>query len=524
MTVSFRTRLFVVAGLIVGAVLSAVLLLGYSRVLGYEVQRLEERLCAEARRLLSQPFHGEDLPRLNADIVGKLHLDHSDQLMLRFETGAGADNGVDFQSSNWHAPLAMDSPTWQPAKAGAQLNPRPPPPQDEGAPPLPADRPFAIDPPPPDGQRPPPDASRPPPPGSCALASFTVQGHAWRAARYTAGAQRSVVAADLLATEGELTAAMAQAMKLVVPLAVLLTALGAWLLASLTMRPVDRLRSAMQSVTQKALDQRLPSAGEDTEFKALIEVYNTMLARLEASFLQASRFSSDAAHELKTPLTILQGRIELALGKAEHTAMHGELTELQGEVGRLAAITRKLLLLSQADAGHLALKLAPIDLSAMLDDMAADAHMLITDLPILHPDQASSCSITRGLAVQGDALLLRQLFNNLVSNALRYRSADGWITLSARDAQGGVEVVFANACAPIAPSQRGRFFERFYRGDASHNRSIDGNGLGLSLAREIAKAHGGELGLLASAQDEVQMRVWLPAVAMQSQGACKPIP
>jgi two-component system, OmpR family, heavy metal sensor histidine kinase CusS len=159
----------------------------------------------------------------------------------------------------------------------------------------------------------------------------------------------------------------------------------------------------------------------------------------------------------------------------------------------------------------LALKLAPIDLSAMLDDMAADAHMLLADSPMLLPDQAPSCSIERGLAVQGDALLLRQLFNNLVSNAVRYRSADGWITLSARAAQGGVEVVFANACAPIAPAQRDRFFERFYRGDASHNRSIEGNGLGLSLAREIAKAHGGVLGLLASAQEEVQMRVWLPA-------------
>jgi two-component system, OmpR family, heavy metal sensor histidine kinase CusS len=181
-------------------------------------------------------------------------------------------------------------------------------------------------------------------------------------------------------------------------------------------------------------------------------------------------------------------------------------------VGRLAAITRKLLLLSQADAGYLALQLAPIDLSATLNEMAADAQMLIVDADMLLPEKVFQCSIARGLLVQGDALLLRQLFNNLLSNALRYCRAGGWIKLAARTTAGGVEVVFANATQPIDQAQRQRFFERFYRGDAAHNRSIDGNGLGLSLAQEIARAHGGELTLLPSANDEVHLRLVLPTV------------
>ncbi len=127
----------------------------------------------------------------------------------------------------------------------------------------------------------------------------------------------SVVAAGLASTKAELQGAVQQALTVIVPLALLPSALGAWLLASLTMRPMNLLRSAMTAVTQQALDQQLPSAGEDLEFKAVIGDYHTMLARLEASFHQAARFSADAAHELKTPLTLLQGRIEQATRQSQ---------------------------------------------------------------------------------------------------------------------------------------------------------------------------------------------------------------
>ena len=290
---------------------------------------------------------------------------------------------------------------------------------------------------------------------------------------------------------------------MVIPLALIFTALGAWLLSVLTMRPVNRLRTAMQVVTQQALDQRLSSYGEDYEFEILISAYNTMLSRLEISFQQASRFSADAAHELKTPLTILQGRIEQSLNQTHGSMTQQELSGLLDEVGRLSDITRKLLLLSQVDAGYLALQHTRIDLSETLGDMAADMQMLLTD-------QTLQCAIAPELTIQADALLLRQLLNNLVSNAVRYCRADGWITLSARAMPSGVEVVISNATQVIASEERARFFDRFYRGDASHNRRTDGNGLGLSIAREIARAHGGDLVLMASAADEVDLQLTLP--------------
>jgi two-component system, OmpR family, heavy metal sensor histidine kinase CusS len=500
MMISFRTRLFVISGLIVTAVFTAVMLVGWTRVLAFEAQRLEQRLCMEAKRIATQPFQNEDRMRLAIDVASKLHLASPDQLILQFESRTEGEN---FQSRSGRSEPAFDNAQWRTPKVVTAFDvidsqrDRPPPRPDENLQPPSADRPPRKEPPPPI------QVNQSYAPVGCFFASFDAQGKQWRAARFETTAGRSVVAADLIASRADVQSALKQALEMVVPLALVFTAVGAWLLSSLTMRPVNRLRDAMKDVTQKALNRRLPWHGEDREFKVLIDAYNTMLSRLEASFQQASRFSADAAHELKTPLTILQGRIEHALDKSQDPSLQSDLTQLLDEVVRLTVITRKLLLLSQADAGWLTIQRTPLDLSATLDEMAVDMHMLLSD-------QTLSCAIDRKLTIQGDAVLLLQLFNNLISNAVRYCSSGGQIKLSARMLPAGVEVTFSNPTQTIQLQERARFFDRFYRGEASHNRRIDGNGLGLSLAREIARAHGGDLTLMESALDEVVLQLVLP--------------
>jgi len=478
---SFRIRLFCITALIVAAVLASVTALSWSSVFRYEVDRLDERLCMEARRFASRP---PDTRRgsVESDVAGKLRLQSPDQLLMSVEA---TDGMVMFRSDRWDTSLKPDGPQWT-RKRTLNSAPLPPPP--------PVDRQVADQ-----NGRPPP----PPQPGTCAFASFAAHASQWRAAQSNTPAARAVVAANLDATEGELLSALRGALTWAVPLAAALTGLGAWLLSSLAMRPVNRLRDAMTQVTQKALDQRLDSDGEDREFKDMINSFNTMLARLEASFHQASRFSSDAAHELKTPLTILQGRIEQALHRSGGESIEVSLSQMLDEVRRLSAITRKLLLLSQADAGKVALHITRVDLSEMLDTLMADAHML-------GPDKTLVSEVPPNLLIDGDAQLLLQLFNNLISNALRYSPAAGRVHLRASVSPSGTEVVFTNSSAPIPDAQRRRFFDRFYRGDAAHSRDIEGSGLGLSLAREIARAHGGELTLEASRHDEVSLRLWLP--------------
>jgi two-component system, OmpR family, heavy metal sensor histidine kinase CusS len=486
LTISFRTRLFVVSALIVAGVLSAVVALGWSSLREAQLDTLDDRLCNEARRVANQPFLGEDLARLESDLALKLRLESTAELLVRYDPG---DGGPAFRSAGWTEAPALESLAW----TGRARTARPEPPMPE-PPPLGSAGPR---------RRPPPPLQGPP---ACALASFDHHGDHWRVARFEPPFGRSVVAANLASAQSALQGAVGRTLAAVVPLALVLTALGAWLLASLTMRPVNRLRSAMGGMNLRALDQRLSSAGEDREFKELIGEYNTMLARLEASFGQASRFSADAAHELKTPLTILQGRLEQALARPGHAQMQDELTQMLDEVGRLALITRKLLLLSQADAGRLDLKRERVDVSELLDDLVSDARMMVAEGE-LESDVAS------GLATQADAVLLRQLLNNLVANAVRHRRPGGRIRVRARAQAGGIEILFANETPPIDAAQRARFFERFYRGDASHGRRIDGSGLGLSLALEIARAHGGDLRLEPSASDQVRLRLSLPLAA-----------
>lgn len=482
---SFRTRLFLIATLIVAAVLAIVLALIWSSTLQFEVERLDEQLCMEARRIATRPTDGGQ--NLELDLLGKLRLSSARQLMARFEP---AFDDAGFQVGQARLVQSIDALPWQAAKrfnrAAAREHPAPLPPAPEFAPP-----PEFL----PPGQR---------PRGSCSLASFEQQNRYWHAALFTFPRGRSFVAADLAAPKAELQQILQQALKIVIPLAMALTALGAWLLANLSMKPLNRLREAMKNVDQKALDQRLPNSGEDREFKELIDAYNTMLGRLEASFQQASRFSADAAHELKTPLTILRGRLEQAISRSDNRAIQLDLSTMLDEVGRLASIIRKLLLLSQADAGQLALHMSHIDLKQLLET-------LIEDMLMLLQGQQLQCDISPDLQLRGDADLLTQLFNNLFSNALRYCPADGLIKISARPSKQGIELLVSNNCLPITPQERQRLFERFYRGDAAHNREIDGHGLGLSLALEIARAHGGKLSLQASAPDQFQLQLWLPS-------------
>ncbi|MFZ4626177.1 MAG: histidine kinase dimerization/phospho-acceptor domain-containing protein [Rhodoferax sp.] len=419
---SFRLRFFLLASVIVASILALIMASGWSRAMSFETRRLDARLCSEAQRLAIERFAADEMPRLEKDIQAKLHLDSPAQLLLRLQSSAGAD---DYRSALWDTALAQQTLHWQaagatPASPVATPDIMPPPTAAADAPPPNAD---------PTAETPPGRAAAPGP--TCALARFVFNGEVWHAARSVLPGATGMVAANLAAAHTEIRSALQDGLLLELGLALLLTALGAWLLSGLVMRPVNRLREAMKTVTPMALDQRLPDAGEDREFKELIAAYNTMLARLERNFQQAARFSADAAHELKTPLTILRGRLEQARRKADNSALEADLAELQDEVGRLSAIMRKLLLLSQADAGRLELNLVPVDVTELLDLLTGDAQMIVGD-------QQLHFNIARGLLIRGDAVLIRQMLNNLLSNALRYASGGGIIALEAKRSAGGV--------------------------------------------------------------------------------------
>ena len=516
---SFRARIFLVSLLVVGVTLAVVAGLSWTSAMSYEIDRLDARLCEEAHQLAARPLSRAGLARVEREAALKLRLQSAEQLLLWVQPAPGEPatrsarwpDSLDPNALKWVAAPDRKPPSGQgdtlgPPADGIDESDRPPPPPGQMRGPAEALRP------PPGARREPPDARatrepggpRRPPRMQCQVAGFNALGSDWRAAQVNALRATGVVGADLASTRTELRDGLGSIVWRAAPLALLLTALGAWLMSALAMRPVTRLRSAMEAVNQQSLEHRVPAGREDREFQDLSNAYNRMLDRLEASFHQATRFSADAAHELRTPLTILQGQIEQAMRVSGDQPIQVQLAQMLDEAGRLSSITRKLLMLSQADAGKLALLRTPVDLSSMLQERLADANLLeLQDVKI-------SSDLAPHAVVQGDEQLLGQVLNNLCGNAFKYTPPGGWIHVQVRAASSGVEMLWSNSTVPIAPLARERFFDRFFRGDAAHNRSVDGHGLGLSLARVIARAHGGDLTLAPSPHDEVRLRLWLP--------------
>ncbi|NES95518.1 MAG: HAMP domain-containing protein [Desertifilum sp. SIO1I2] len=335
--------------------------------------------------------------------------------------------------------------------------------------------------------RPPSPGQRPPPPAPRFVTQQTASGR-WRIGAATAPFAQVAIAVSLNAITQEM-AIVRNIFAVAIPGVLLLVAGGAWAIAGSSLSSIQRLTQVVANVTANGLEQRVPIESVDLEFIELIQVFNQMLERLERSFKQASRFSGDAAHELKTPLTILQGELERTLQQAEPgSEIQQSLSHLLDEVHRLSAIVRKLLLLSLADAGQMSLHRTKIDLSSLLAEM-------LEDIELLAPDLEVQAKIAPGLDVWGDRDLLIQVLQNLISNAIKYNLPKGWIQITANRHTQGVSIRVSNASNEIAQSDRDRIFERFYRGDPARTRQVEGLGLGLSLAREIARSHQGDLTL-----------------------------
>jgi two-component system, OmpR family, heavy metal sensor histidine kinase CusS len=289
-----------------------------------------------------------------------------------------------------------------------------------------------------------------------------------------------------------------------IPVILLFIALAAWFLAGAALRPLDRFDAAIRRVTAQGLDRRIAEGDADLEFAAPIQAFNQMLDRLERSFQQASRFSGDAAHELKTPLAILQGQLEREIQQAETGSRSQQhLGDMLGEVSRLSSILRKLLLLSLADAGRMQLTFSAVNLSPLFDE-------IVEDIGLLAPELKLDVDVEKNLQIEADPDLLRQVLQNLVTNAVKYNLPEGWIGITAHEEQSKVVVTVTNQSEDLAEEVRDRLFERFYRADLAHTRQREGVGLGLSLAREIVRSHQGELRLAPAQPGEVGIILILP--------------
>jgi signal transduction histidine kinase len=291
--------------------------------------------------------------------------------------------------------------------------------------------------------------------------------------------------------------------------AVALALAGGWWLMRQALRPVAVLTRAAGRINERNLHEQLPQTGNGDEFDRLTEVFNAMTRRLDDSFTHIREFTLHASHELKTPLTILCGETETALRAeilpaAERERAMSQLDELR----RLTRIVDGLTLLAKADAGQVALQFETVRLDELVRDNFADLQILAEPHGI--KAELESCA---EISVHGDRHRLRQLLLNLADNAVKYNQPQGRVIMSLRRRDNFSEFTIANTGAGISPEKLPRVFDRFFRGDPAHESTVEGCGLGLSIAQWIVSAHGGKIQIASGLLNRTIVTVQIPAAA-----------
>lgn len=312
--------------------------------------------------------------------------------------------------------------------------------------------------------------------------------------------------AQSLASLQEAVSNLRTQMLLGLPFVVVLAGLGGYWLADRALRPVDYITRTAQAISASQLSQRIGYVGPQDEIGRLATTFDQMLDRLQAAFEREQRFTADAAHELRTPLTILKGQMGMLLSRPRTVIEYeSALHDLEGEVDRLIRLNTDLLLLARLDQKRLPWKPQEIDLSELL-------HVTVEQMLPLAKDKRLRVSetIPSGLLVLGDPDYLIRLFLNLLDNAVKYTPSGGQVSLQAGRDQETIWVAVSDTGPGIPPEHLSHIFERFYRVEEARSRYTGGAGLGLAIAYEIARWHGGTIHVRSELGSGTTFIVYLP--------------
>lgn len=287
-------------------------------------------------------------------------------------------------------------------------------------------------------------------------------------------------------------------------LAALASLVAVALLSRQLVAPLRRLTSAADAMAGGDLSQRVIARSQD-ELGELGRAFNRMASDLEAADIQRRQMTADIAHELRNPLSIIRGNIEAMLdGVYPADAQH--LTPVHEETLLLQHLVEDLRLLSLAEAGQLALTPTAVDVTALVSGVADGARAVTKDKGIslqLEMPQAP-------LFVTGDAARLRQVLNNLLSNAIRHTPPQGTISVRTHAEGAQVQISVSDTGPGISSQDLPRVFDRFYRGDAARDRASGGSGLGLAIAKALIQAHGGTIAVESEPGQGTHLTIALP--------------
>ena len=287
------------------------------------------------------------------------------------------------------------------------------------------------------------------------------------------------------------------------PLAVGVAGLGGYALARRALAPIEEMTERARTITAERLGDRLPVANPENEMGRLATVFNETLGRLEASFDQMRRFTTDVSHELRTPLTAIRSVGEVGLrGHRDESTYRGIIGSMLEEVDRLGSLVDRLLTLSRAETGQAKLSRDAVDLSALADDV-------VSHLSVLAEEKHQTLSMDRQASpvVSADRLVLRQALISLVDNAIKFTPTSGQVRIRIAQTTHDAVVEVIDTGPGISGEARERIFDRFYRANDANG---SGTGLGLSLAKGAVEALGGHLTLAATGAGGTAFRISIP--------------
>lgn len=274
-----------------------------------------------------------------------------------------------------------------------------------------------------------------------------------------------------------------------IPLVILISVASGYYLVRRLLRPLDDIMTRARHITSESLNERLPSPGSDDEIDRLVQTLNEMIGRLELSFSQLEQFSANAAHELRTPLTILKGELQIALERDPSAREARAVLESNlEEVERISRTVENLFMLSRIDNKAVDMEFEAVELRTLLEEILHGCEVIAEQKNV-----SLSLSASEPFIVLGDAVLLMQLFLNLVENAIKYNRKGGSVHVAISADKFAVNVSVSDTGIGLRESELERIFERFYRVNKRLTREQGGAGLGLSLARWIAQIHGGTI-------------------------------
>ena len=289
---------------------------------------------------------------------------------------------------------------------------------------------------------------------------------------------------------------------------VVLAAAGGLFLTSRAMRPVSVINHAAREIGSDDLSRRIRVA-DGGEIGSLAATLNQMFDRLQSAFSREKRFTSDASHELRTPLAIIEAESTLSLDKSRPSAEYRRsLGVIAQEANHMSRLINDMLFLARSDSGRDKLELKPMKLGSFLEDMVSDISVLSKSKGLV-----LKYTILDNPVVMCDEMRLRQLFLNIMENAIRYTEPAGTVSVSLAAHQGNAIVGVADTGVGIPEEALEHIFEPFFRADEGRAREAGGTGLGLAIGQRIARAHGGEITVTSEPGSGSTFSVTLPVVS-----------